>query len=153
MKTIILFLSAFASLSAMADPVITLTKVSTNPSLPPQYRSTFTCSISGDQTTISVSSGVVPSTQGSTVATTYTKAVPSAEVLNSLVGDAARAPVQTVPHPGPHPVGGTTVTYDANIDANPALLLLRSSRVVIQQNNSAAAGSLIELMDLNCPNN
>jgi hypothetical protein len=142
MKTLILFVAPLISLSAMAG--VSVSKVTSNGTVAPQYRSTVICKIENRQVSVQTIQGTFPHTIRQQAI--YTRDVPNETVMNSLAGDAARAPVAN--HPGP--IGGATVSYIANIDAGQATLKQTSGSVVIKENRGAAAKILVKFLDKNC---
>jgi hypothetical protein len=143
MKSLIV-LASFVSISAMAN--ISVSKISSNGSVAPQYHHTTICKIAGRSVTSSITGYGISDPPPAVRSTIYTRNVPNESVMESLAGDAARAPVQH--HPGP--IGGPVVSYLVNIDAGQAALLVRSGNVIIQQNNSAASLKLQKFIDKNC---
>jgi hypothetical protein len=144
MKLLILIAAQLFTLSAMAM-TITVEKSTSNGTVAPAYQLNTNCIIGN----IVESTTTGPSIQfphTSLVQVQYTHDVPNQAVMESLVGDAARAPVQS----NPGPIGGPTVSYVAHIDAGQAILLVRSGQTVIRQNHSAAALKLQKLIDQNC---
>jgi hypothetical protein len=136
---------SFVSFSAMAMD-ISLTRSSNNGTVAPEYQIRTTCFISNSIVKIVNAGGSVFLSHTLLKQAVFTDEVPNQAVMESLSGDASRAPVESFPGP----IGGSVISDTVTIDAGSAYLSVKSGNIVVKQNHSDAAEKLVRFLDKNC---
>ena len=146
MKTLVMILSPFIAMSAMAS--VNLTRTSNNGTVAPQFQTSTICMISENAVSIKTTGANSRFAFPLEKQAVYTNDVPNEAVLESLANEVLLNNINTVIHPGP--IGGGIQSDSINLNNTSVLMEAKSGNVVVRENDCAATLKLEAFLNKNC---